>query len=187
VAPTVLTIGHSTRAISELLALLGEFGVTTLVDVRRFPASRRHPHFNGPALASALGEIGIAYGHEPDMGGRREALPGSRNTAWRVAAFRGYADHMANAAFRSALDRLRGLAARATSGPPAILCAEAVPWHCHRQLIADALVAGGTRVRHILGPGRAEDHAVNPSAVRGADGVVVYPASPPAQKALFPE
>jgi len=185
VAPTVLTLGHSTRAIHELLALVSEFGVTTLVDVRRFPSSRRHPHFNGPALARALHEIGVAYRHEPDMGGRREALPDSRNTAWRVAAFRGYADHMASAAFRSALDRLRALAAGAAAGPPAILCAEAVPWDCHRQLISDALVAGGMRVRHILGAGRAEEHVLNASAVVGAEGVVMYPAS--GQRALFRE
>jgi uncharacterized protein (DUF488 family) len=185
VEPAVLTIGHSTRAIDELLALLTEFQATTLVDVRRFPASRRHPHFNGPPLAQALREIGIAYRHEMDMGGRREPVPDSGNTAWRVAGFRGYADHMASAAFRAALDRLRDLAAGATAGPPAILCAEALPMNCHRQMIADALVAQGVRVRHILGAGRSEEHALNPSAVVGADGVVVYPGS--GQRALFRE
>jgi uncharacterized protein (DUF488 family) len=185
VEPAVLTIGHSTRALDELLGLLTEFRVTTLVDVRRFPASRRHPRFNGPALAQAVGDVGIAYRHEVDMGGRREPLPVSRNTAWRVAGFRGYADHMATAGFRAALQRLRELAASAANGPPAILCAEAVPWRCHRQLISDALVAGGTRVRHILGPGRAEEHALNAQAVLGADGVVVYPGS--GQRSLFRE
>jgi uncharacterized protein (DUF488 family) len=185
VAPTVLTIGHSTRAIEELLLLLTEFRVTTLVDVRRFPASRRHPHFNGPALAHALRETGIAYSHEVDMGGRREPVPDSGNTAWRVSGFRGYADHMATAAFRAALDRLQQLAAGAAAGPPAILCAEAVPWQCHRQMIADALVARGVRVRHILGAGQSEEHVMNPNAVVGADGVVMYPAA--GQRALFRE
>ena len=182
---TVLTIGHSTRTLEELLGLLTEFHVAALVDVRRFPASRRHPHFNGPALARALGEAGVAYRHELDMGGRRAPVRDSPNTAWRVAGFRGYADHMAGAAFRAALKRLRELAAGATAGPPAILCAEAVPWRCHRQLISDALVASGVRVRHILGAGRAQEHALHASAVVGADGVVVYPRS--GQRALFRE
>ena len=186
-APTVLTIGHSTRPIEELLGLLGEFGVTTLSDVRRFPSSRRHPHFNAPVLEASLREIGIAYRHEADMGGRREPVQDSPNTAWRVAGFRGYADHMASAAFRGALDRLRNLAAGAAAGPPAILCAEAVPWSCHRQLIADSLVAGGVRVLHILGRGRAEEHALNPSAVVGTNGVLVYPGPSSPQGSLFPE
>jgi uncharacterized protein (DUF488 family) len=183
--PTVLTIGHSTRSLDELLALLTEFEVTTLVDVRRFPASRRHPHFNGPALAESLREIGIAYRHEVDMGGRREPVVASPNTAWRVDGFRGYADHMATAPFRAALQRLRALAAGVTAGPPAILCAEALPWRCHRQLISDALVAGGMQVRHILGHGRAEEHALNANAVVGRNGVVVYPGS--VQRTLFRE
>jgi uncharacterized protein (DUF488 family) len=173
-APEVLTIGHSTRSFDELLALLREHEVTTLVDVRRFPGSRRHPQFNAPVLARALEEAGIAYVHEPDLGGHREPRADSPNTAWRLASFRGYADHMASTAFRDALERIRGRSARER---PAVMCAEAVPWRCHRQLISDALVATGTPVTHILGPGAARAHEKNPSARLGADGVLVYPAA----------
>jgi uncharacterized protein (DUF488 family) len=178
--PTVMTLGHSTRPLEELLAMVAEFEVTTLVDVRRFPASRRYPHFNGPALARALEARGVAYVHEPDMGGRRDPAPDSPNRAWRVAAFRGYADHMATPAFQAALGRLLALAG---SGRPAVMCAEAVPWRCHRQLIADALVARGAVVRHILGPGQERAHELNPDARLGADGLLTYPAR--AQAPLF--
>jgi uncharacterized protein (DUF488 family) len=173
-APSVLTIGHSTRALPEFFALLQEFRATTLVDVRRFPGSRRHPHFGGPALARSLAEVGIAYAHEPDLGGRRDPSPASVNTAWRVAAFRGYADHMASPEFRAGLERVIALA---QAGLPVIMCAEAVPWRCHRQLIADTLVARGVTVRHILGPGQERAHELNPSARPGPDGVLVYPAT----------
>ena len=173
-APGVLTVGHSTRTFEELLALLRERDVTTLVDVRRFPGSRRHPQFNAPRLARALEEAGLAYIHEPDLGGRREPRADSPNTAWRLASFRGYADHMATAAFRDALERVHESAARER---PAVMCAEAVPWRCHRQLIADALVARGTPVTHILGPGQVRVHELNPSARVSADGLVVYPVA----------
>ena len=179
-APGVLTIGHSTRARAEFLALLAEFGATTLVDVRRFPGSRRYPHFGGPALAGSLAGIGIGYAHEPDLGGRRDPLPASVNTAWRVAAFRGYADHMASPEFRAALERVMALS---QAGRPAIMCAEAVPWRCHRQLIADTLVSRGMAVRHILGPGQERAHELNPSARPGPEGVLVYPAT--AQRRLI--
>lgn len=173
-APAVLTIGHSTRTLPEFLALLAEFEATTLVDVRRFPGSRRYPHFGGPALARSLAGVGIGYVHEPDLGGRRDPSPASVNTAWRVAAFRGYADHMASPEFRAALECVIALS---QAGRPVIMCAEAVPWRCHRQLIADALVARGVAVRHILGPGQERAHELNPSARPGLDGVLVYPAT----------
>lgn len=173
-APSVLTIGHSTRVLAELIALLEEFEVTTLVDVRRFPGSRRYPHFGGSALARSLAGAGIGYAHEPDLGGRRDPTPGSPNTAWRVAAFRGYADHMATPEFRAGLERV---IARSEKGRPVIMCAEAVPWRCHRQLVADALVARGVAVRHILGPGQERTHELNASARPGPDGVLVYPAT----------
>ena len=173
-APAVLTIGHSTRTLSDFLALLAEFEATTLVDVRRFPGSRRYPHFGRPALARSLAEVGIGYAHEPDLGGRRDPLPASVNTAWRVAAFRGYADHMASPEFRAGLERVLALSA---AGQPVIMCAEAVPWRCHRQLIADTLVSRGLAVRHILGPGQERAHELNPSARSGSDGVLVYPAT----------
>jgi uncharacterized protein (DUF488 family) len=167
----IFTVGHSTRPQDELIAILKEAGVELLVDVRRFPGSRRHPQFGKEALSAGLAAAGIAYRHEPDLGGRREPRPDSPNTAWRVAGFRGYADHMASAEFRAALERL--VAQQET--PTAVMCAEAVPWKCHRQLIADALVARGVDVVHLLGRGRRETHVLNPNAVAGPDGVVVYP------------
>lgn len=169
----ISTVGHSTRTAGELLDLLGEHGIALLVDVRRFPGSRRHPQFGRDALEAALAGRGIAYRHEPDLGGRRAALPDSPNNAWRVEAFRGYADYMGTPAFERALERLISLAGER---PAAILCAEAVPWRCHRRLIADALVARGVEVRHILGPGRSEPHALHPDARVLPGGRLVYPA-----------
>ncbi|HXO18623.1 MAG TPA: DUF488 domain-containing protein [Thermoanaerobaculia bacterium] len=169
--PAVYTVGHSTRAAAELLSLLRENGVELLTDVRRFPGSRRYPQFSRQALAAALEAEGIAYLHAPDLGGRRPPRPDSPNTAWRVAAFRGYADYMDTAEFRAALERLIADAARRTT---AILCAEAVPWRCHRRLIADALVAQGVEVRHILGPGRLDLHVLNPAARVLAGGRLLY-------------
>jgi uncharacterized protein (DUF488 family) len=168
----IFTVGHSTRPQDELIAILKEAGVGLLVDVRRFPGSRRHPQFGKEALRAGLAAAGIAYRHEPDLGGRREPRGDSPNTAWRVAAFRGYADHMASAEFKAALERLLEPPAL----PTAVMCAEAVPWKCHRQLIADALVARGVEVVHLLGPGQRQAHALNPEAAVGPDGVVVYPS-----------
>lgn len=168
----IFTVGHSTRPQEELMAILEEAGVELLVDVRRFPGSRRHPQFGKEALRAGLAEAGIAYRHEPDLGGRRDPRPDSPNTAWRVAAFRGYADHMASPEFRAALERLI-----AAAGPAAVMCAEAVPWKCHRQLIADALVVRGVEVVHLLGVGQRQPHALNGAAVVGADGVLIYPAA----------
>jgi uncharacterized protein (DUF488 family) len=170
----IFTVGHSTRPQEELIAILKEAGVALLVDVRRFPGSRRHPQFGKEALRAGLAEAGIAYRHEPDLGGRRDPRPDSPNTAWRVAAFRGYADHMASAEFRAALERLIAPAA----GPTAVMCAEAVPWKCHRQLIADALAARGAEVVHLLGVGQRHAHVLNPTAVVGPDGVLVYVKGP---------
>src|SRR6267143_3666892 len=121
----IYTIGHSTRGLPEFLGLLAAHRVTQVVDVRRYPVSRRHPHFTRDALAAALSEAGITYHHEADLGGRRPARADSANTAWRSAAFRGYADYMATPAFQDALTRLLDLA---RARPTALLCAEAVPW-----------------------------------------------------------
>ncbi len=173
--PVVHTVGHSTRTADELLALLGGAGVKTLFDVRRFPGSRRHPQFGSAALAASLAEKGIAYAHEPDLGGRRNPRPDSPNTAWRVAGFRGYADHMASPEFARALGRVK---VAAGAGTVAVLCAEAVPWRCHRQLIADALTADGVTVLHLIAPGDVRPHALNPAARRAAAGVLVYPGDP---------
>lgn len=172
-AGLVLTIGHSTRALDELIALLREHRIDLVVDVRTYPGSRRHPQFDREALEASLPAAGIEYRHEPALGGRRSPSPDSPNTAWRVAGFRAYADHMATTEFGGALERLLELA---RTRRPAIMCAEAVPWRCHRQLIADALVAAGAEVRHVLGPGRAERHALNEHARILPDGTLVYPA-----------
>lgn len=167
----ILTIGHSTRSSAELVRLLHGNGVDTLVDIRRFPGSRRYPQFGRDPLRLALAEAGIDYMHEPRLGGRRPARPDSPNTYWRHAGFRGYADYMATPEFRDALEDLVGLADGRTV---AIMCAEAVPWRCHRQLVADALVAAGHRVAHIVGPGAAQPHVLNPAVEVGNNGVLTY-------------
>ena len=177
----IYTIGHSTRDLGEFLSLLASHRVAQVMDVRRYPASRRHPHFASDALATALAAAGIGYHHEPDLGGRRVALRDSANTAWRSAAFRGYADYMETPEFQAALARLRRLA---RARPTAILCAEAVPWRCHRQLIADALVARGETVGHILGATRVDPHRLSSHAQVLPGGRVRYPAGPPDQIAL---
>lgn len=177
----IYTVGHSTRAIGELLGLLAAHGVGQVVDVRRYPASRRHPQFAQAALARALAAAGIAYRHEPDLGGRRPARRDSPNTAWRTPAFRGYADYMETPPFQAALGRL---VETARTRPSAILCAEAVPWRCHRQLIADALVIQGIEVRHIIGPGEPAPHRLSPHAQRLAGGRLRYRAGPPDQMTL---
>ncbi|HEX4496412.1 MAG TPA: DUF488 domain-containing protein [Thermoanaerobaculia bacterium] len=182
--PPVLTVGHSTRPIEELLALLAENGVQTLVDVRRFPGSRRHPQFSREALAASLAAAGIGYVHEPDLGGRRAARPDSPHTAWRVEAFRGYADHMETPEFQAALDRL---IQRVAGETVVILCAEAVPWRCHRRLISDALVARGLQVLHILGPNRTDPHELNENAHVLAGGRLVYSGAGGGQGELFEE
>ena len=177
----IYTIGHSTRELGEFLGLLAAHRVTQVVDVRRYPASRRYPQFARDALATALEDTGIRYHHEADLGGRRAARRDSDNTAWRSAGFRGYADYMATPEFEAALARLRELA---RAQPTAILCAEAVPWRCHRQLIADALVARGEDVSHILGATRADPHRLSAHAQVLPEGRLRYPAGPPDQIAL---
>lgn len=180
--PRVHTVGHSTREVEELLDLLAENGIEALVDVRRFPGSRRHPQFSREALAASMAAAGIDYRHEPRLGGRRRPRPDSPHTAWRNAGFRAYADHMESDEFRQALAELERAAAR----PTAVMCAEAVPWRCHRRLIADALTARGREVLHLLAPGRRELHQLHPDAIVLADGRLAYPAPRAAQKDLFP-
>lgn len=180
--PQIYTAGHSTRTAAELLALLGEAGVRVLVDVRRFPGSRRHPQFSRDALARSLAEAGIEYVHEPDLGGRRAPRPGSPHVAWRVEAFRGYADHMETPEFAQALERLmqRGL-----KDTIAILCAEALPWRCHRRLISDALVARGWEVLHILGAGKVDPHRLDQNARVLPGGRLLYAGPEEPQGSLF--
>jgi len=180
--PPVFTAGHSTRPIDELLALLTEHGVRTLVDVRRFPGSRRHPQYSRDALAASLAAAGIGYVHEPGLGGRRAARPDSPHTAWRVEAFRGYADYMDTPEFQAALEKL---IQRAAGETVAILCAEAVPWRCHRRLISDALVTRGIQVMHILGPGRADPHELDSNARILPGGRLLYAGPEDPQPSLF--
>src|SRR5579871_6513066 len=169
---TVYTVGHSTRTLPDFLALLAAYGVAGVADVRSFPASRRHPHFARPAL----GRAGIRYDWLRELGGRRRARPGSPHTAWRVAGFRGYADHMDTPEFRAGLARLLGFAAER---PTAVLCAEAVPWRCHRQLLADALVVRGLEVVHLLAPDAVRRHTLSPLA-RVEGERLIYDAGQPA-------
>jgi uncharacterized protein (DUF488 family) len=164
----VYTIGHSTRSLDELIRLLRESAVGRLADIRRFPGSRRYPHFSRESLSKSLPESGIDYVHVPELGGRRDELPDSRNTALRNGQFRGYADHMATAEFRDALDHLLD-DARTT----AVMCAEAVPWRCHRNFVADELVRRGHEVVHILNFGSRKKHDLNPMA-HDAGGFLVY-------------
>jgi uncharacterized protein (DUF488 family) len=166
----VYTIGHSTRPIEVFIRLLEAHGITQLHDIRSIPHSRRHPHFSQDALAAALGEVGIVYRHAAALGGRRKPRRDSANTAWRVEGFRGYADYMETDAFRDALDELVRIA---HDGPTAIMCAEAVWWQCHRQLVADALVAGGVEVAHISSTSAAKPHTLTDFA-QVVDGRVSY-------------
>ena len=154
---TICTIGHSVRPLDEFLALLRAHRVAQLVDVRTVPRSRRHPHFSREALEAALRAARVTYRHMPALGGLRKPRRNSRNTVWRVEGFRGYADYMETPEFDRALDDLTTWAARK---PTVIMCAEAVWWRCHRQLIADALVARGIEVRHISSETSAPAHTL---------------------------
>jgi uncharacterized protein (DUF488 family) len=141
----IYTIGHSTRALDAFLDLLTAHGVRQLADVRTVPRSKRHPHFGAEALARSLAGIDIVYRHFPELGGLRKPRKDSTNNAWRVEGFRGYADYMETPAFEEALDDLM----RFATVPTVVMCAEALWWRCHRQLIADALLARGVIVGHI--------------------------------------
>ena len=173
---TVYTIGHSTRPQSELIALLQRYNVATLADVRTIPRSRHNPQFNMDALAAALPESGIGYIHLASLGGLRHGMgTTSPNQGWRNESFRGYADYMQTPAFANGLEELRQLAA---AGPIAVMCAEAVPWRCHRSLIADALLVRGVVAKEIQSLSRTSPHKLTPFA--HVDGLcLTYPASDP--------
>ena len=167
----IFTIGHGTRTLDGLVEVLKDAEVGVLVDVRRFPGSRRHPHFARDSLAETLPEVGIDYEWRGEaMGGRRNPLPETSNVAWRVKAFRGYADHMHSEEFQSTLKELED---RATTVRQAVMCAETLWWRCHRRLISDALVADGHQVIH-LGMGRIDSHTLNEAARRTGDGLLIY-------------
>lgn len=153
----VLTVGHSNRTLEEFLTLLQAHDATLVVDVRKMPRSRRNPQFNCDALPQSLREVGIGYALIPALGGLRRRDPDSPNTGWRNASFQAYADYMLTPAFEEGLQELLD---RARDQTAALMCAEAVPWRCHRSLIADALVVRGVPVVDVLGASRAQPHAL---------------------------
>ncbi len=164
----IYTIGHSTRSLDELIALLSASGIKRLADIRRYPGSRRYPHFSRESLAAELPKRGIDYVHMPELGGRRAPAKDSPNDALRNAQFRGYADYMGTSEFAEAVERLLAM-----DGPVAIMCAEAVPWRCHRGLVADDLVRRGVEVVHIVAANDRRKHDLNPLA-HEEDGRLVY-------------
>ena len=184
----IWTIGHSTRTIDEFISLLEQNEIKLLADVRAWPGSRRYPHFNKDALAESLTAHGIRYEHFPELGGKRKSKPDSRNTAWRNASFRGYADYMETEQFQQGVERLLafarsdGLGSRrnerdggeaVTPCAIAIMCAEAVWWRCHRSLIADYLKAHEVEVLNVLGANKVEPHPYT-SAARIVNGELSY-------------
>lgn len=169
-SPTVWTVGHSTRPLEEFLDLLGAHEIELVVDVRRFPGSRRLPHYGGDALAEALEGRGIAYCWLSALGGRRRPDPASPNTGWRHPAFRAYADHVASEEFAGGLFELLMLAEGLRT---AVMCAEVLWWRCHRRLIADVLLSRGMPVVHIRGARDAEPHRLAPPG-RIASGRLTY-------------
>jgi len=175
--PVVLTIGHSNRALEELIRLLQAYHVTQLVDVRTVPRSRHNPQFNRDTLPDALRPVGIDYLHIPGLGGLRYPRPDSPNAGWKNTSFRGFADYMLTPEFAESLATLMILAEQRRI---ALMCAEAVPWRCHRSLIADALTARGYPVEHILSATRTQTHKLTPFArVEGTR--ITYPPEALAQ------
>ncbi len=168
----IWTAGHSTREIDEFTAMISAHGVEAVADVRRFPGSRKYPHFSQEYLPNSLASVGVEYLHIPDLGGRRRPHPDSRNTAWRNESFRGYADHMETEQFRSGIECLLKLAGRKNT---VIMCSEAVWWRCHRALIADFLKVRGVHVEHILSQAKSSDHPYT-SAARVIQGNLSYTA-----------
>lgn len=170
--PVVFTVGHSTRPIGDFLRLLEAHGVRLVVDVRTVPRSRHNPQFNQDALRAALRRARIGYRHMKGLGGLRHPRKDSPNGAWRNASFRGFADYMQTPEFTENLDRLIELAGRR---PAVLMCAEAVPWRCHRSLIADALMVRRIRVEELSGLSSTRPHTLTPWArVRGKK--ILYPA-----------
>jgi len=181
----ILTIGHSTRSLDEFTELLTHHGIGLLVDVRTVPASRRMPHFSKPALERSLPQRGIRYLHMPELGGLRKPKADSINTGWRNVGFRGYADYMQTDEFWNGVERLMSVPIRpgrfapgspfpASGEGKAIMCAEAVPWRCHRSLISDALIVRGVEVRHVTSRSKPERHTLTLFA-RVQDGRITYP------------
>jgi uncharacterized protein (DUF488 family) len=172
-ANPILTIGHSTRSLEELIAMLRAHAVTRLVDIRTIPRSRHNPQFNREGLETDLPRAGISYEHRKGLGGLRRPRKESRNTGWRNDGFRGFADYMESAEFEA---ELASLIAGAENERVAIMCAEAVPWRCHRSLVADALGARGIAVEHIMAADKCEPHKPTPFARIEAERVTYPPA-----------
>jgi uncharacterized protein (DUF488 family) len=171
----IFTIGHSTRSLDEFIELLLANGLSILVDVRTIPKSRHNPQFNSDVLAKALASSGIGYVGMKALGGLRHPRPDSMNLGWRNASFRGYADHMQTVEFALNLEKLVAAAAKE---PTALMCAEAVPWRCHRSLIADALAIRGIEVLHIIGKRTPKRHILTLFA-KVQDGMLSYPEPVP--------
>lgn len=162
---SIYTVGHSTRNIEEFTALLSAQGIDCIVDVRRFPGSRKYPQFNQEPLQESLAADGIGYRPMKALGGRRKVRTDSKHTRWRNASFQGYADYMETSAYRDAFDTLEAVAREARV---AIMCAEAVWWRCHRSMISDELKARGWTVLHIIGPEQPKEHPyTSPARVVG--------------------
>lgn len=167
---SIWTIGHSTHTIEEFIEMLHSFQITLLADIRKFPGSRRYPHFNKEALEISLPAIGIEYLHLKELGGRRKPLENSRNTAWKNDAFRGYADYMQTDEFDKAIRHLETIAQKQRT---CYMCSEAVWWSCHRSLVSDYLKWKGWTVMHIMDINKATEHPYTKPA-RIADGILRY-------------
>jgi len=174
--PRIFTIGHSTRAVEAFIEMLQANGVKRLVDVRTVPRSRHNPQFNRDILPVTLKDAGIGYTHLEALGGLRHARKDSLNTGWRNTSFRGFADYMQTPAFEAGLDALIEIAKRETT---AIMCAEAVPWRCHRSLIADALTARGYTVGDIMSVSKTQTHSLTPFAKREGTRITYPPLDNP--------
>jgi uncharacterized protein (DUF488 family) len=172
----ILTVGHSTHPLDVFLELLRGAGVEQVVDVRRFPASRRNPQYGAAALSDALVEYAIGYEHVGELGGRRRVLSGSCNEGWQASSFRGYADHLRSPEFTDGVARLEDMAKRRRA---ALMCAEAAWWRCHRRVLADVLVLRGWEVRHLMPGGRLVQHQPPDFMVAADDGLPCYPAAEP--------
>lgn len=170
---TIYTIGHSTRSIEQFLGLLQAHNIEELVDVRTVPKSRHNPQFGQEELAAALQQAGIGYMHLGKLGGLRHSSKDSVNLGWQNSSFRGFADYMATPEFQQGLDELKAIAEKKRV---TIMCAEAVPWRCHRSLIADALTTQGWQVLHIQSKKTASPHELTPF-LKVQDGKLTYPAS----------
>ena len=190
-APLVMTVGHSTRTLDEFIRLLKAHGAACVVDVRTIPRSRHNPQFNKESLPQSLKKAGLKYVHLPALGGLRHAREDSPNAGWQNASFRGYADYMQTPGFAQGIEELIRLASQ---DQIVLMCAEAVPWRCHRSLIADALLVRGIRAEHIMNVTRRQVHVLTPFAkVRGIS--LAYPGEtsegaqkrPSAGRSLRPE